>query len=372
MHVERDMAKVTLPFVIGIVISACSCIARCNAASASALSLSLCFLLSCTLIADRSVFRKDKVRWILLIGIMLFCGIFIGSSDILLSISKSETHGPLNRIALDFAERLKASFMSIPFDKPETSGIINALITGEKSGITTEVKEAFRASGASHILALSGLHLGMIYIIIRRLLTPAGNTPSAKILKSAITISSCCFYTLATGAGPSIVRALLFIIIREIVALTHRRSSLASTMMTAMIIQLIMNPSSIKEAGFQLSYAAVCGITFIYPRLRAFWPGTGHEDDLMTRILRWIWNSAALSISCQITTGPLAYAYFDSFPLHFLLTNLVALPLTGLIIPAALLTMMTTELGCCPDILIRATEALVTALSAALNIISTM
>lgn len=369
---EREIAGVALPFVIGIAVSACSYIIRFNAAAASSISLTLCILLIICILSKRIFLRNDTSRWLMLISIMLFCGIFTGSSDILLSISRPDTPSPLNRIAMDFGEKLKSDIMNIPFDNPETGGIINALITGERSGIPAEIKESFRASGASHILALSGLHLGIIYVIIRRLLTPVGNTPAAKALKSVITISACCFYTLATGAGPSIVRALLFIIIRETVALTHRRNSIAGTLMTAMFIQLIISPSSIQEAGFQLSYAAVAGIAFIYPRLREFWPGTGHEDKLMTRGLRWIWNSAALSISCQIATGPLAYAYFNSFPLHFLLTNLIALPLTGLIIPVSLFTLLASETGCCPDILIRATEMLVTALSAALNIISTM
>ena len=372
MHVEREIAGIALPFIIGIAISVYTGILRCNAFSTAIASLILCILLIILLLSDRALIRNSTVCWSVLICMMTLCGIHIGSSDIILSISNLHNSHPIGDFALRFGGRLQEAIMRIPFSKPETCSIINALITGEKSGIPTDVKEAFHSSGASHILALSGLHLGIIYAIIRKPLALIGNTPLAKVIKSVITICICCFYTLATGAGPSIVRALLFIIISETALLTHRKSSLISTLMTAMVIQLVIDSSSIQEVGFQLSYAAVAGIALIYPRLSSFWPGNGFDDNIMTKGMRWIWNSSALSISCQLTTGPLAYFYFGSFPLHFILTNLIALPLTGLIIPAALITLLTSELGCCPEILIRATDMLVSALSAALNVISTM
>jgi competence protein ComEC len=115
----------------------------------------------------------------------------------------------------------------------------------------------------------------------------------------------------------------------------------------------------------------MAGVAFIFPWLKGFWP----QDVKFRKFrdpLKWIWETAALSISCQITTGPLAYVYFGTFPVHFLLTNLIAMPLTGLIIPAAVLTVMLTAAGWCPEMLLRATEALVTALSEALNIIASM
>jgi hypothetical protein len=80
----------------------------------------------------------------------------------------------------------------------------------------------------------------------------------------------------------------------------------------------------------------------------------------------------ALSIACQITTGPLAYAYFGTFPMHFMFTNLLSLPLTGLLIPCALLTVVLSTLGCCPQILTQATEWLVSTLVWMLKVISTM
>ena len=87
---------------------------------------------------------------------------------------------------------------------------------------------------------------------------------------------------------------------------------------------------------------------------------------------RWIWNTVSLAIACQITTAPLAYMYFGTFPVHFMLTNLLTLPLTGLLIPSALLTMCLTAIGCCPSILVHATEWLTCTLVWLLEVISAM
>ena len=86
--------------------------------------------------------------------------------------------------------------------------------------------------------------------------------------------------------------------------------------------------------------------------------------------MRWVWNSAALSIACQITTGPLAYLYFGTFPKYFILTNMLALPLVGIIIPTSILTLLLNYMGICPDILIKATELLVSCMTGILGTIA--
>lgn len=373
MCVEREIVGITAPFIIGATAAVYSgSVMGENISPIAFASLLLCT--SFTIILTADIHKKLTLipRWTSAFCAMAFCGLFIGCCDIMLAVSRADTGGVLSHAALGFGEQLKESIMKLPFRKDETHHIVNALITGDKSGISPEVKEAFRSSGASHILALSGLHLGIIYGIIRKSLCIMGNTPGAKLIRSMIIMAACCFYTLATGAGPSIVRALLFIIIGEAAFLTQRKANLKSLLMTSMFIQIIIDPSAIRHVGFQLSYAAVAGIAWIYPLLKGLWPGKTSYDNLMIRGLRWIWNSASLSISCQITTGPLAYLYFQSLPAHFMLTNLIALPLTALIIPAALLTLIASGLGYCPDILTRATEMLVTALSEALHVISSM
>jgi competence protein ComEC len=147
--------------------------------------------------------------------------------------------------------------------------------------------------------------------------------------------------------------------------MTGRFSSLKTVLAASLIVHLAFDPTAVSEIGFQLSYAAIFGIAYIFPWLRKMWrndwPG-----------LKWIWESLALSISCQITTGPLAYCYFGTFPQYFLLTNLIAVPLAGLIIPASLTTVALTALGCCPAFVIEITEWLVGTMTDSLSIIASM
>jgi competence protein ComEC len=194
----------------------------------------------------------------------------------------------------------------------------------------------------------------------------AGGFPKARVFQGILCILTCTIYSLATGAGASIIRALIFVIIREIAKLSHRQPDLKDILASSLIIQLTICPSDISDIGFQLSYAAIAGIAWIHPYLKDIWP----EDS--EPILKRIWDSASISISCQLTTGPLAWLYFGTFPQYFILTNLIALPLTGLIIPAALLTAVLSAMGICPNLLIQGTEMLVNALCSSLEIIASM
>ena len=125
----------------------------------------------------------------------------------------------------------------------------------------------------------------------------------------------------------------------------------------------------------------MAGIAFIFPFLKEMWPEESEKKGtapltavgrLTSKAMHWIWNSTALSISCQITTGPLAYLYFRSMPMYFLLTNLLSLPLTGVLIPVALLTLGCSALGWYPDMLVQATDMLTGVLIWSLEVISTM
>ncbi len=371
MKAEREFAGFVLPYAAGVFLSTgigltgiIQCSIACQASFAATAAI---FLLMIHPVRRR---QSSMSVWLVLILLGLAVGTFCGFSSDMLGICHTES--AISIRAAGFGRRLAEAVAGIPFENHETNAIIKALITGERNGIPESVTDAFRDSGAAHILALSGFHLGIIYAIVRYTLSLIGNSPDAVRIRSIIIIISCGFYTLATGAGPSIVRAFLFILLGETAGLAHRHRSTSSLLLSALMLQLLLSPSSIRSVSFQLSYAAMAGIAYIYPRLRDFWPGRKEDDRAFIRGTRWLWNSAALSISCQLTTAPLAWLYFESFPRHFLLTNLIALPLTGLIIPASLLTLALSTLGLCPEPLIKATEELVTALTAALEIIAGM
>ncbi len=371
MTVERDFAGFVLPFATGIFLTA-------GIGAVGIISGPAGCTVSMTLTALMLMYMLHPVRkrldagwaWISIAVLGLCTGAFLGFSSSILGLGTCDS--TLISWASGFGRGMGEAIDRIPFDNPQTGALVKALITGERSGIPKPLAEAFRDSGAAHILSLSGFHLGIIYAIVRWSLSFIGNSPRATTVRSAITIIVCGFYTLATGAGPSIVRAFLFILLGESARLLHRHRTTSSILLSALFLQLILSPSSIRSVSFQLSYAAMAGIAWIYPCLRNFWPGIPEDDSRFPRAMRWVWNSASMSIACQLTTAPLAYLYFASFPRHFLLTNLITLPLTTLLIPAALLTLLLHTLGLCPDLIITATEALAAALCRSLEIIAGM
>lgn len=371
MKVEREIAGITLPFVIGVAYTSWYGSVICtHPYLSSALVFSIISVLV-TLLMHPSCrhFQTRNLKFI--IGLcMAICGISCVLTSDILEIGRGPSGaiaGHIRALGLETGKTID----SIGFRNPDTNAVIKALIIGDRSDIPAHIREAFSKSGASHILALSGLHLGIIYSILNASLSVIGNSPVSRKFRSIIIVATCGIYTLATGAGASITRAFFFILLGESAKIAGRFRSTGTVLMASLLIHLTIMPEAIKEVGFQLSYAAMAGIAFIFPLLQGFWP----EEDGPFRTkgpLKWIWNTAALSISCQITTGPLAYFHFGTFPTYFILTNLIALPLTGIIIPSAVATTLLTALGWCPEILKRATEALVTALSEALEIISAM
>ena len=249
--------------------------------------------------------------------------------------------------------------LSLPFPHPESPVLVNALLTGDKSGLDKDIISAFRDSGAAHILALSGLHLGIIYGILRKVTSVMGNSPTANKIRSAGIIFTTFLYTLATGAGPSLVRAQLFITINEISHLAQRRTSLGKVYCSALLIQLTINPLVISSVGFQLSYMAMAGIVVLYPRMKAWFP---ENEEGRTKFVSYVpkkmWDAMALAISCQIFTGPVAWLYFGTFPKYFIITNMFALPITSLLMIMATLTATLSAAGLCPTIIISITDKL--------------
>ena len=360
---NRRLLFISLPFVAGIACGAL-CFAKTLGYSVSATTeipqLFLCAALSCLIVLACSK-RYDK--WV--IPLMLFAlGVFCYSVRCPIAVGKGT-------IIL----RLGSLIDSIPFEDGRTAPLLRALMTGDRSGLDRETVSAFRRSGASHLLALSGLHLGIIAMFIRYLLLVLGNSRPAEIVRAALLVGFCFAYTIACGASPSLVRAFLFILLGQIAALSPgRRSSPADRLCIAATVQLAFDPGAIGTVGFQLSYLAMLGIVLIAPRLDAWYPSVSAKDNNHRWLgaafeldpMRRIWKGAAVAISCQITTAPVVLLRFGYFPQYFLLTNLLAMPICELLLPLALLTLL---LGS-PAPLVWITNKTATLLMAVLSIIS--
>ena len=300
----------------------------------------------------------------LLFPVFVLLGIFCALTDAFPGV---DTATFLERWTADWATRLRAFIDSIPFLSEGTAPLLKALLTGDRSGLAPDTVRVFRESGGAHLLALSGLHIGILYLILSRLLWPLGNSPRARRFRYGLTVLAAGLFTLMTGASPSIVRAFLFIFLSETARLACRPRPPLRVLSTALLIQLVLTPSAITSVGFQLSYLAMGGIFLLYPVLDGWYPKGSRFDPV-----RKIWEAAALSISCQAFTGPLAWLRFHTFPTYFLLTNLLALPLTTLLMGSAVATLVLRGIGCCPGFLVQATDALCRALVWVLQVISSM
>ena len=273
----------------------------------------------------------------------------------------------LERWTSAWADRLREFIDTIPFPSEGTASLLKALLTGDRSGLSRDTVRVFRESGGAHLLALSGLHIGILYLILSRLLWPLGNSLRARRIRYALIVLSAGLFTLMTGASPSIVRAFLFIFLTETARLACRPRDPVRVLCTALLIQLVITPSAITSVGFQLSYLAMAGIFLLFPELESWYPKGLRFDPV-----RKVWQAAALSISCQVFTGPLAWYRFHTFPTYFLLTNLLAMPLTTLLMGSAMATLVLRGIGCCPGFLILTTDALAGGLVRILELISSM
>lgn len=337
--------------------------------------------------------------------LFLTSGVFCAATSTLTSLGAVAGKPLFAGLAADF----RSMISSIPFPHEGTAPLVNALLTGDRSSLDSSVMKSFRDSGASHILALSGLHLGIIYGILLKVTSIFGKHPTVKAVRSLIIISLCGIYTLATGASPSLVRAFLFILVNETARLTHRSNNPLRVYCAALFIQTAINPQVISSTGFQLSYLAMAGIFLLYPALKKWYPqeeaagdmliekGAGlTESDGLEGVMidkdccrarrcwtswmktivsaapRKIWDAAALTISCQVFTGPLAWWKFGTFPKYFLLTNLLSLPLTSAVMLLSVSTSVLFAIGICPDFLISLTDSSASLLLFIMKVISSM
>lgn len=262
--------------------------------------------------------RGDGTRRILLLFFLL--GLLSGAGAELAGPALPRRH-PLPERSL---QALLGAIDGAALPHASSAALLKALLAGQREGLDGVTVQAFRAAGASHILALSGLHLGILYSILQKGLSWLGRSRGALLLRSASAVGLSAFYLTMTGASASLVRAFLFICLGELARLLPgRRRRPLNIFCAALTLQLAVSPGVIRSLGFQLSYLAMLGIFLLFPRMDAWYPASVRWDPL-----RRVWSAAALTLSCQVFTAPLVWIHFHSFPRFFLLTNLVALPLT--------------------------------------------
>jgi competence protein ComEC len=234
----------------------------------------------------------------------------------------------LKELAFELRSKAK-SILDRSLPEAQDRAIALALVLGIKDHLDNEIKKAYATAGAMHVLAVSGLHVGIIYLMVLHLLGWMKRFPYGRVLFTFLLIGSVWLYALVTGLSASVMRAATMFSVIALKELNHRPSNIYNSLGLAALILLLYNPNFIYQVGFQLSFIAVFGIVFFYPIF-----------NKMIFIQNWlgrqIWSLTALSLAAQLSTYPLSIYYFNQFPTYFLFSNLFVIPGAYLVLILAL------------------------------------
>ena len=282
-------------------------------------------------------FACFSVRWprrTLLLG----CFLLLGAASVQLG-RMPPSGGP--SLLMQWAAGCKAAFSAwlgglLP--PGDELAVLRALAIGDKSSLTRELRAAYRESGALHLLALSGLHVGLIYALLVWLLRPLGGHRAARLIRSGLILCALWAYALITGLSASISRAVLMITFYEASGLLSGDRDAFAALFGSALLLMLFHPESPRDIGFQLSYTAVLSILLLHPWLKGLL-------QTRSRLLSRVWELLCVSICCQATCGVLAWYYFGTFPRYFLVTTLLAIPLTTAVMYGIAATLAVTGLS---------------------------
>jgi competence protein ComEC len=240
----------------------------------------------------------------------------------------SEPPSILMKYAIDarlWAEGTLEKFVSGDREK----GIASALVLGVTDGLDHELMNAYAATGTLHVLAVSGLHISIIYLIILWLLQPLNKSAAGKWALAFISLFVLWTYAFVTGLSPSVLRAVTMFSFVALAKPWNQKLNIYNTLAASAFFLLLFDPQMIMSVGFQLSYAAVLGIVYLHPKLYPVW-----EPE--SRLLDEVWKITSVSLAAQVATLPLGLLYFHQFPNYFMLSNLLVIPASFVVLIAGL------------------------------------
>lgn len=217
----------------------------------------------------------------------------------------------------------------------QEQAIAMALVLGVTEGIDNDLQSAYAASGAMHVLAVSGLHVGIIYGIILVLLRPLNRYAWSRWGIAVTSILLLWLFAFVTGLSPSVLRAVTMFSFIALARPLGWRTNIYNTLAASAFVLLIYNPFLIMSVGFQLSYLAVLGIVYLQRPIYNLW-------EIDNRVGDWIWQITCVSIAAQIATFSLGMLYFHQFPVYFLVSNLFVIPLSTLVLIGGIILLVTS------------------------------
>jgi len=235
----------------------------------------------------------------------------------------------------------------------EELGIIQALLLGQRHDISEDTYNNYKNAGAVHILAVSGLHIGILLLLLQFLLRPLEYLPKGKTIKLVVIVLLLWGFAFLAGLSASIVRAVtMFTFVAYAMYLNRPGNTFNILALSMFFILLVYNPMLLFQVGFQMSYAAVFAIVWIYPLLQKLWYPKNW-------FVRKVWQLLSVSVAAQLGVLPISLFYFHQFPGLFFVSNLLIIPFLGLILGLGILVILLSLTNILPKILVKAYNFLI-------------
>ena len=217
--------------------------------------------------------------------------------------------------------------------KDQELGVAAAILLGYDDYLEDEMRQKYVAAGSMHILCVSGMHVGIIYMVASFLLGFLNRKKWHKMLKNILLLFIIWFYALIAGLSPSILRAALMISFVIIGDMIRRKGFAINSIAASAFILLCVNPNNLFEIGFLLSYVAVIGIVVLQkPIYQLFY--------LKNRLLDKMWDITSVALAAQIATVPITLFYFQQFSTYFWLSNLFMTPISFVVVMGGMLLLL--------------------------------
>ncbi|MCK5815793.1 MAG: ComEC/Rec2 family competence protein [Flavobacteriaceae bacterium] len=263
------------------------------------------------------------------------------TSSTVLKLEEGETS--LKGWASKFRNKVNESLIENGFKDNELA-VINALLLGQRTEISKELLQSYANAGAIHILAVSGLHVGIILLILNFLFKPLERFKHGKAIKLIIVVLFLWMFAFIAGLSPSVVRAVTMFTAVAIGMQVNRPTNVYNTLVISMFVLLLIQPYFLFDVGFQLSYLAVFSIVWMQPLFYNLWKPAYKIPD-------YFWQLFTVSIAAQIGILPLSIYYFHQFPGLFFLSNLIIIPLLGILLMGGIVVIALSLMGLLPSFL---------------------
>lgn len=242
------------------------------------------------------------------------------------------------------------------FLKQHNKDVLKALLLGQKDDLDRDTLRTYSSAGAMHVLAVSGLHVGIIMLMLMFLFKPIKRMIYGKTIFVLLIVFCLWFYAFLTGLSPSVLRSALMFSFVVIGKEMERETSIYQSILVSAFILIIINPLVIFKVGFQLSYLAVLGIVYLQPKIYNLW-------YIKYKFLDYLWKITSVSIAAQIATFPMGLYYFHQFPNYFFISNLIVIPLAGAILGVGLAYLLLFKIPFVNDIILMLLDGLLSLLN---------